>query len=286
MFQEGACEAHRAQQSVRAPLHLLCVSSWCFLVWLPVGRPNAKWVLLVFVVSVACHVLASLGPCPGDQGCWSSFRCICVFALRSHACAALEGLVADAAQLMSKADTTDDIQRHAACHPSSESPGLLPVLGQKVTNALFYLVGRPGWAATGPSSNACLGVRASLAMRAHVLATFLAHVFAGLAGSLITRVTGLPVTSSSSEVAPSCCARCVAVFAHCSSPRTRPARRELFALHCLSAVACVLPASVQYGRVHIVMPRPSRCVRVCCMGACMHSWASFVPVCTDRMKPP
>ena len=85
-------------------------------------------------------------------------------------------------------------------------------------------------------------------------------MFAGLAGSLITHVTGLPVTSSSSEVATSCCARCAVVFVHRSPPRTRAARREVFALHCLSTVACVLPASFQYGRVHIVMPRPSRWV--------------------------
>ena len=36
--------------------------------------------------------------------------------------AALEGLVADAAQLMSKAETTDDIQRHAACYIHLWSP--------------------------------------------------------------------------------------------------------------------------------------------------------------------
>jgi hypothetical protein len=53
----------------------------------------------------------------------------------------MEGLVADAAQLMSKADTTDDIQRHAACHPSLKSPLLRPVLRQKVMNAML-LIGR------------------------------------------------------------------------------------------------------------------------------------------------
>jgi len=78
--------------------------------------------------------------------------------------AALEGLVADAAQLMSKADTTDDIQRHAACHPSLESPGLLPVLGQKVMNAMLLT-----------SSPACLGFHGAIIQLRLGVGASLAH---------------------------------------------------------------------------------------------------------------
>ena len=98
-------------------------------------------------------------------------------------------------------------------------------------------------------------------------------MFAGLAGSLITRVTGLPVTSSSSEVAPCCCARCAAMFVHrfAAQDKTGSARSDCIALLVCGGLcaACFFP----------VRARPhchAASFTVCC--ACCRGTSSSFPL--------